>query len=136
MLYFDPSCNIRIHQGKDEGSRENSNLTLEETPLYLLRLYQLNSAQYCLPPSPIVARFLQLPFTQVRFSNRKSTEINSKNVWRGIYNISGMEKWFYMFKYLCTKLGVKCGVPKHVSHVGGVLRHPKCVTRYIPTTFL
>ncbi|XP_063694436.1 uncharacterized protein LOC134826097 isoform X2 [Bolinopsis microptera] len=54
----------QTNSGKEEGSRENSNLTLEETPLYLLRLYQLNSAQYCLPPSPIVAKFLQLPFTQ------------------------------------------------------------------------
>ncbi|KAL5261218.1 hypothetical protein ACHWQZ_G007056 [Mnemiopsis leidyi] len=54
----------QTNSGKEEGSRENSNLTLEETPLYLLRLYQLNSAQYCLPSSPIVAKFLQLPFTQ------------------------------------------------------------------------
>ena len=57
-------CSHSCLQGKSDSARSYV-LTLEETPLYMLRLYQFHSAQYCLPSSPLVAKFLQLPFTHV-----------------------------------------------------------------------
>ena len=118
-------------QGKEEGSRENSNLTLEETPLYLLRLYQLNSAQYCLPPSPIVAKFLQLPFTQVSL---RPWKVSPNTIDQKI----ALQYTLWFKPAMCDiKCYIECQWHKfHILSRVVVYRHPASVLPVISVLFL
>eukprot|EP00116_Pleurobrachia_bachei_P006584 sb/3466846/ len=61
---------------------QTNNLTVEETPLYTLRLYQQNSAQYDIPSSPVITKFLRIPFSQCQAAGEKWKESWERDILR------------------------------------------------------
>jgi len=61
---------------------QTNNLTVEETPLYTLRLYQQNSAQYDIPSSPVITKFLRIPFSQCQAAGGKWKESWERQIHR------------------------------------------------------
>ena len=59
---------LEVHPNSphSQESIDDTQIMMENTPHYLLRSHQKHSAGYNLPPYPLIASFLSLPFNKVR----------------------------------------------------------------------